>query len=59
MKWLRAIRGKYRLMWGWCPSCNSDAPAIDTCEVCHYEHGWARDRTVETVWAKFVARGYK
>lgn len=27
----------WRLWWGLCPVCNSDAPAIDTCECCH---GW-------------------
>jgi hypothetical protein len=21
-------------LWGFCPQCNSDAPAIDTCKVC-------------------------
>jgi hypothetical protein len=26
--------GRYRMWWGWCPSCNSDAPEIDVCPVC-------------------------
>ena len=36
----RAI-GRYRLMWGFCPRCNSDAPAVYSCSVCKqvYEPG--------------------
>lgn len=59
MWFLRMAMGYYRSLWGWCPACNSDAPAQDTCEVCDYQQGWARDRTSETVWRKFVERGYR
>ena len=28
------IKAKYRLFFGFCPKCNSDAPDIDNCDVC-------------------------
>ncbi len=28
------LRAKYRLLFGFCPACNSDAPAKDSCKVC-------------------------
>ena len=31
--WAR-IRGNRRIRHNQCPSCNSDAPAVDTCPVC-------------------------
>jgi hypothetical protein len=31
--WEKAI-GYWRLSWGLCPACNSDAPEIDKCEIC-------------------------
>jgi len=30
----RLFIGRYRLLFGFCPKCNSDAPAIDSCKVC-------------------------
>lgn len=35
-KRLHRIIARYRLWWGFCPRCNSDAPAVDTCDVCHF-----------------------
>jgi len=37
------IIGRYRLLHSFCPRCNSDAPAVDTCSVCKqvYEDGAA------------------
>ena len=34
MTTFQKIRGDWRLWWGFCPECNSDAPALDTCLVC-------------------------
>lgn len=31
--WARIV-GKSRLLYGFCPACNSDAPEVDRCEVC-------------------------
>jgi hypothetical protein len=28
------LRAWWRLLWGVCPLCNSDAPGIDKCQVC-------------------------
>lgn len=28
------IKAKYRLFFGFCPKCNSDAPHVDNCDVC-------------------------
>lgn len=27
--------GRWRLSWNLCPACNSDAPALYRCPVCH------------------------
>jgi hypothetical protein len=41
MSWLL-----FKLRWNWriwrnrCPACNSDAPALDTCWLCHYIYGY-------------------
>lgn len=31
---LKRLTCWWRLWWGLCPACNSDAPEIDTCQVC-------------------------
>lgn len=31
---LERLRGAYRLWWGFCPKCNSDAPHKYDCDVC-------------------------
>lgn len=31
------MRGRWRLLWGFCPACNSDAPGVYDCQVCG---GW-------------------
>lgn len=28
------LMGRYRLFFGFCPKCNSDAPELDTCKIC-------------------------
>ena len=33
-KRLHRFIGRWRLWWGFCPRCNSDAPAVDWCYVC-------------------------
>ena len=33
-KWSHRLIGRWRLLWGQCPRCNSDAPAVDHCAVC-------------------------
>lgn len=54
---IRRVIGSYRMLWGWCPRCNSDAPHIYTCAICKSE-GWQfSDRTQEVVWRRFVDAG--
>ena len=56
LRWLRKARGRYRMWWGWCPACNSDAPALDHCRVCGgYLSGWDKSEW----WARFEARDYR
>lgn len=31
---LQRLRAWWRVLFGFCPECNSDAPKIDTCSVC-------------------------
>lgn len=37
-KRLHRLRGLLRLAFGFCPRCNSDAPAKDFCSVCESIH---------------------
>lgn len=34
-----SIIGKWRLLWGFCPECNSDAPDLYECAVCQFYKG--------------------
>jgi cytochrome c5 len=34
------LLGGWRLWWGFCPECNSDAPEKDTCVVCRNYQGF-------------------
>lgn len=42
MRYLAYISGLLRIAFGFCPVCNSDAPAIDTCEFCLGHRVWRR-----------------
>ena len=44
IEWMIYRRGLWRIYWGVCPECNSDAPALDTCKFCGGFLGW-RDKT--------------
>lgn len=44
LRWLTWRVGRYRIFWGFCPVCNSDAPELDTCAFCRGERGY-RDKT--------------
>ena len=34
------LRGWWRIFWGTCPLCNSDAPCVDTCALCEGFRGY-------------------
>lgn len=52
-KALLKLRGKFRLFFGFCPGCNSDAPELYDCEVCRWystsEHGMP-DKIIKAAW---------
>ena len=51
MTWIEALIGKWRLLWGFCPYCNSDAPVLYNCPVCHYYHGsYPPDKVLRRAW---------
>lgn len=39
-EWLLFQRGIWRIHWGFCPVCNSDAPELDSCRFCDGFRGW-------------------
>ncbi len=55
------LRGYWRIRFGQCPVCNSDAPELDTCEFCESFRGW-RDKTARRElmlkWLKFTKRDW-
>lgn len=42
-EWLMYRRGLWRIHWGCCPECSSDAPELDSCQYCKGHRGW-RDK---------------
>lgn len=47
LKTLKIINGRWRLLFGLCPECNSDAPELYDCPVCEYkrapkQYWWVR-----------------
>lgn len=61
MRWLRRILGKWRLWLGFCPACNSDAPAVDTCPVCKaWEvNNWRREFPPSAEWKALMWRNFE
>ena len=47
---LRLAIAKYRLFFGFCPKCNSDAPAIDACNVCNGERSYPPSKHKKMTW---------
>ena len=54
--------GAWRFWWGFCPACNSDAPEVDTCQVCRagfrYRFDGAGKHDAER-WQRFVDSNYE
>ena len=55
------LRGRWRIYFGSCPMCNSDAPEIDACEFCESFHGW-RDKSARRAllseWLAYTKRDF-
>lgn len=51
-------------IWGVCPECNSDAPAIDKCKICKgHRSTYDANETPKSIlkaewWLRYVRRSY-
>lgn len=45
---LGRFNGRWALMHGFCPRCNSDAPEVYTCSVCKMSHVDGQNRPEKT-----------
>jgi hypothetical protein len=53
--WLRYLQGLWRHAANFCPQCNSDAPALDSCPICQSARTWEeRLEQKEERWARFI-----
>ena len=59
MLYLKLAIAKYRLFFGFCPKCNSDAPAIDTCNVCNGERSYPPTKQTKKNWYKTYSNEVK
>lgn len=61
ISWIIRIRGSWRIYWGSCPICNSDAPEMDVCQFCGSFYGW-RDKMARRMllirWLAFTRRNW-
>lgn len=58
MNKVKMLVGKWRLLFGFCPKCNSDAPELYDCSVCHWyrtsESGMPTSRIKKIWWERFI-----
>lgn len=40
-------------LWGFCPECNSDAPKLYDCKVCHYYTSGTQGKATSVTKAKW------
>ena len=50
MKLFKMFRGKLRMLFGFCPYCNSSAPLLYNCPVCRYYHGYYPSKVTKQIW---------
>jgi len=57
-KLLKKLIGRWRLLFGFCPACNSDAPELYDCRVCNWyitsEMGMPTTETKKIWWEIFT-----
>ena len=55
----KKLRGRWRLLFGFCPACNSDAPELYDCTVCQWyrtsENGMPKKSTKWAWWQRYKA----
>lgn len=58
---MRRLIGWWRMLWGFCPNCNSDSPEIWTCPVCKYPDIWPPSKRTrmerKTKWERMLRDG--
>lgn len=56
---LTILNGRFRMFWGLCPKCNSDAPELYDCNVCNWyttsKHGMPNKYLKRIWWKRFMA----
>lgn len=56
-KYKKLFIGNYRLFFGNCPKCNSDAPEMYDCNICDYKdnyHGRKKSEDRRFWWNRFL-----
>ncbi len=50
----RWLQGKWRMLFKFCPECNSSAPECDNCQVCHNNremfYHWKGSPNIRKMW---------
>ncbi len=54
---MKYLLGKWRLWWGFCPACNSDAPELDTCKICKSSRDFPPSELLKrNWWLRFIGK---
>lgn len=54
--WLVFRRGMWRIWWGFCPECNSDAPELYSCRFCESYGGWRNKQARKDIRIKWLRK---
>lgn len=50
----KILTGRFRLLFGFCPNCNSDAPELYDCPVCEHNRFYLKNYW----WKRFKENNY-
>ncbi len=53
-RWFLMLLGRWRMWWGCCPLCNSDAPELYSCPVCDWWEGNRQPAVYEPIGTRSV-----
>jgi|DEB19_MinimDraft_2_1074335.scaffolds.fasta_scaffold200348_1 rRNA maturation endonuclease Nob1 len=56
---LGILIAKYRLFFGFCPKCNSDAPNVDGCNICGGDRTYPPSKHKKQTWFNDYKRELK